>query len=405
MHSETFRHRLVKRMVAVSIFLTMSFGIGSIYYAILQGKTEDFLTRSRSDRALRISTAIDKEFALRLSLKAVRKCKISAPASCTSLIEYLISSMNRIQDYRVFMTRTMGAKNDSTITKKLIRAQEEINSFSRNYFGRSLETPQNERIMTAHKFANSLNSQQETTVKNSLHSGRELEISAERLEANILETLTAVKRTNEHRERQGQMPPLSRALTAIVTLELILFILVSMVDIVINNADPNIGNEFNRRKLQPKVKPLGASMLFGIMVVIGSRQLVFTENSKIELEHCREVTRQDIEFLNLLGSHDSPAKAVQVIDELTPPEICKRWLDPKEINELRALDDLYKTVGSEEKIEVVAEKARLYADTYGVKSGDLGSRTRFILFFILIANVSSLCLLAIFLRLDSADLG
>ena len=166
-----------------------------------------------------------------------------------------------------------------------------------------------------------------------------------------------------------------------------------------------MGNEFNIKKIQPKVKPLSISILLSFMVMLTAQILLFSENKRIELSHCRETNKQDIQFLNLIQTYDKPQLANSILEKFVTSQSCNDWLSASDQTMMKKLNSLRLQNDSETKIEAQNEIARLYADAYMREDSKMSNNAKNILLFSLIANVTSMAMLSIFLRMDSEDIG
>ena len=78
------------------------------------------------------------------------------PGNCEELIERLITLNNRIQDYKIFATTTLGLRSDSAAIETLTNSQKEINGFSNKYFGKKLVTEDGQDFTTVQQFLESI---------------------------------------------------------------------------------------------------------------------------------------------------------------------------------------------------------------------------------------------------------
>ena len=405
MPKETARHRFVKKLVVASIFTSSLFGAGSIYYGISRGKYEEALNLKKNLRALDISLSIENTFALNEGRPKGKACSKENPGNCKELIERLITINNRMQDYKIFASTTLNLPSNSQAIETLTKSQQEINKFSHKYFGKKLVPEDGQDFITVQQFMESIGTPGEKGKRTMPTSKEEIYFNSDILISKIKNNLTIFSNSIQQPSTDNSGKKLAASLGLLIVLELLLFLFVNTIDITNNNADPSMGNEFNPKKIQSKVKPLSISIMLSFMVMLTAQILIFSENKRIELSHCRETNKQDIHFLKLIQTYDKPELAISILERFETSKSCTDWLNAsgktmiKKLNRLRLQSD-YNT-----KIEAQNEIARLYADAYMREDSKMSNDAKNILLFSLIANVTSMALLSIFLRMDSADIG
>lgn len=405
MPKETARHRFVKKLVIASILTSSIFGAGSIYYGISQGDHEEALNLRKNLRALDISLSIENTFVLNEGRAKEKKCSKAKPGNCEELIERLITINNRIQDYKIFATSTLGLRSDSAAIEILTNSQKEINEFSNKYFGKKLVTEDGQDFTTVQQFLESIGTPREKGNRRMPVSKEEIHLNSDILTSKVKNNLTIFSSSIQQSSTANSKNRLAASLGLLIALELLLFLCVNTIDITNNNADPSIGNEFNPKKIQSKVKPLSISILLSFMVMLTAQILLFSENKRIELSHCRETNKQDIQFLNLIQTYDKPQLANSILDKFVTSKSCNDWLSVSDKIMISKLNSLRLQSDANTKIEAQNEIARLYADAYMREDSKMSNVAKNILLFSLIANVTSMAMLSIFLRMDSADIG
>ena len=405
MLKETARHRFVKKLVIASIFTSSLFGAGSIYYGISQSKHEEALNLRKNLRALEISISIENTFALNEGRPREKACSEANPGNCKELIERLITINNRIEDYKIFATTTLNLPANSPALEILTNSQQEINKFSRKYFGKKLVTEDGEDFMTVQQFMESIGTQGEKGNITIPASKEEIHLKPDLLTSEIKNNLTTFSNLIQQPSTANSAKSLAASLGLLIALELLLFLCVNIIDITNNNADPSMGNEFNPKKIQSKVKPLSISIILSFMVMLTAQILLLSENKRIELSHCRETNKQDIQFLNLIQTYDKPQLANSILEKFVTSKSCNDWLSASDKIKINKLNNLRLQSNSNTKIEAQNEIARLYADAYMKEESKMSNSAKNILLFSLIANVTSMAMLSIFLRMDSADIG
>ena len=405
MPKETNRHRFVKKLVVASILTSSIFGAGSIYYGVSQSDHEEALNLRKNLRALDISLSIENTFVLNEEKPKETECDGKNPGDCEELIERLITINNRIQDYKIFATTSLGLRSDSAAVETLTNSQNEINEFSNKYFGKKLVTEDGQDFTTVQQFMESVSTPGEKGNRTMTTPEENIYLSSDKLTSEIKKKLSTFSSLIQQPSAGNSAKSLAASLGLLIALEILLFICVNTIDITINNSDPSIGNEFNPKTIQPKVKPLSISMLLSFMVMLTAQILLFSENKRIELSHCRETNKQDIQFLNLIQTYDKPQLTNSVFEKFATSKSCNDWLSASDKTMIKKLKSLRLQNDSDTKIEAQNEIARLYADAYKREDSKMSDNAKNILLFSLVANVTSMAMLSIFLRMDSADIG
>ena len=401
MNIETRRHRFVKKLSIASMFVTVFFGAGSIFYVTAQNKYEESLDLDRNIRAVQMSSLIDKTFNFSPSQSMAATCNPADLNSCKSLIEYLVTAINRIEDYKIFATTTLRLEKNSESTENLQATQQKINNFSQKYFGKRLQGLDQTQITTIDQLINSFKKSQFVPNKND----KSLYPDFEKLNSEINSSITKFRDFIVAQNTAIKPSGIAIGLGILIILEILLFLCVNTIDITNNNADPEKGNEFNLRKIQAKVKPLASSIFLAFGVMIATQIVLVSENKRIQLSHCREVNQQDIQFLNLIQSYSQTKKINFVLEGFKISKLCNTWIAESDKENIQALNILKHSMDSEEKMEVQNEIARIYADTFAREETNISNIAKNILLSSLIFNVISMALLSLFLRMDSADIG
>lgn len=401
MLQETTRHRFVKKLTVTSIFITGIFGVSSIFYGSTQTRYEESLDLEKNLKALRISIAIDKSFNLRQDNQIAETCTPKKPETCKDTIESLITISNRLEDYIIFGTETLRLAEKSNSIQTLQDSRQKINKLSKKYFGIPLKAPNDEKFATIDQFIESIN----PNAIPDKHLVNELSTDFEGLRSGIIKSLDTFKDAIPKQPARDSSRDIALSLGILILLEILVFSCVNIIDIIINNADPEIGNEFNPGKIQAKVRPLALSIFLAFGVMVATQFVLISENRRITLSHCREVNKQDIQFLNLIQTYGTQNQVHAITDQFNLSQLCNRWIGDSERERVQELKKLGSSINPAEKIEVQSEIARIYADNFLNEEGKISSATKNILLFILLLNVMSMALLSLFLRMDSADIG
>ena len=226
-----------------------------------------------------------------------------------------------------------------------------------------------------------------------------LDDSITHIQANVLEQDPASSSSHE------AFAQLRRAFFAMLFIEVLIFLIVNIIDIINNNVDPDNADELiNYRKVLPKTKPLIASVLLAFACMVTGQILLFRESARTLISNCRDHNKQNISFMTSLDSYKSNQNTLPILALMEPREECKRLANENITDEITQLNE-YVADSNEIAFEIQGMKLRLYADGYQAIETTFDNNTGNLLLFILIMNVSALVALSIFLQYDSEDIG
>jgi len=401
------RHDLVVRMVRSSLIFAGLFGAASISYAIAENKLSAALDRQNTLSALQITLSIDKAtLKPELATNQLDCDPKKRPQACTSFIENSVKAKNRIKDYKLLLENTLGLSSQSSEVKYLEKNRSNIDNIMKQKFGLSLAEAKKLKILSIEQYINHI-SQNALKFQNSDYNKADkdrtiqeiLDDSITHIQANVLEQDPASSSSHE------AFAQLRRAFFAMLFIEVLIFLIVNIIDIINNNVDPDNADELiNYRKVLPKTKPLLASVLLAFACMVTGQILLFRESARTLISNCRDHNKQNISFMTSLDSYKSNQNTLPILALLEPREECKRLANENITDEITQLNE-YVADSNEIAFEIQGMKLRLYADGYQAIETTFDNNTGNLLLFILIMNVSALVALSIFLQYDSEDIG
>lgn len=387
-------------MVKSSLLLTGIFGLGSVMYGIQQGKFEDSLAKEQTLQALRLTAAIDRDTYAGVENIDPKSCSNILSRECTTLTEKAIMIKNRLEDYSIVLTKTLGIDTNDSLVLGINNSRERIDELIKQIYGLSLSAAAEKNIRT-------INALQEESMRLD-HSVRieEIEQKSLALSELLIKQINRIENEviNEDKKPIGNsLKALTSVFFMLITSEILLFIIVSMIDILNNNASDGQVKVFDLNIIQPKVRPLLISIALAFAGMLCAQILLYRETSSTFIEYCRETNKQ-----NLLYEKQYSSLSSKSLDSfyklLVPPIEClnsaRTWLT-SEYDRL----NLSSINTTEYNHEIEFMKLRLLADAYQDQSTYDSQVTGRILFAILILNVLCLTSTAIFLGFDSRDIG
>jgi len=398
----TIRHRIVVRLSKLAVFGALLFGTGSAIYLLKINDFSSSLETNKNVGVLRGALLIDQVEIITPLNDAVRACDLSNRKTCSELLSLLIQATNQAITYKKVLVNTLGYHDNSPIVIQITDDAKQIDLLPKQLFGKSFsEVSTDNGIMvdsyfdTVKTFANTGDNSklQYVVLKNKLSA----------LFANLNTSLNENTAFNSGSAIAAKQEVFMWLLFIIIA-ELVIFLLVSISDLLINNSNPDVGFEFTWHKIQPKVIPLATSVILGFITMVLSEVLLFRQTTDIAIGNCREHNQALISLLDRVGN---PSITSQRLLELTNVVEIPRYCSYYKSNIL-GLSSQYKVSSadnSEKSKQIILVNLLNDADLYHDLQNQRSSENARITAAILIFNVLSLLALAAFLRLDSEEIG
>lgn len=397
------RHRLIKKLVGFSLLVTGGFGVGSILYVYAQGSYQQSLEINRAFSAYKISIQIDKQNLLKNLVNNSRDCEFSKIQTCRPFVESISMTKNRIEDYQILMTKSLGLNESQELPKRMLDARLLIDNLTQGIFNLSLAQAKEEGVSSIDQFLSIIQSNNSDLADNKADQKKEKLVDYISSEFNFYSEIEP-KEIIDDLDPQYGYRNLVIAFSVLVSLEIILFLLVNIADLINNNADPENGYEFSLRTIQPKITPLAISLAFTFVAMVMGQSLLYREGAASLVDHCRELNRQNISFYGALVLSKDPSSSILIHPLLQPPLYCYELIKTISDPEVEKLN-VYFSQDDTTVEQAFGMKLRLFADAYNDLDSTLSANTKHILLLLLIFNVSAMFAMSVFLRYDSEDLG
>ena len=398
------RHSAIVKLTKAAITLAGAFGIISIAYMIAENSLGSSLDRFRAIEALNTSVKTDKAFLAQDIKKESSKCNTGELLSCREYIGEIIKSRNRLKDYRILLSKTLGYADTSEEVTNLTTARLAIDKNFKEIFGISFSDAKNQKAGSVDELIMIIQKNKDS--KNGSINERSNDLNIYRIVNNSLEYIRKdiISQERGNYDPIQAMEVLRKIFIIMITGEILLFIIVNSMDLIITNAGEEADLIFNFKKIAKKLNPLAISILFAFMYMILGQNLLIRESERSMITHCRELNKQNIGFYNSLEIYEDIKKTNLILAEIELDQNCKNRLEDKIIDDLTILAKYPK---SDERIEreIYGMKFRIYADGFQDIENEFGENTGNMLFTLLILNVLTMSTLAIFLRYDSEDIG
>ncbi len=398
------RHSAIVKLTKAAITLAGAFGIISIAYMIAENSFGSSLDRFRAIEALNISVKTDKAFLAQDIKKESSKCNTGELLSCRDYIGEIIKSRNRLKDYRILLSKTLGYADTSEEVTSLTTARLAIDKNFKEMFGISFSDAKNQKAGSVDELIMIIEKNKDS--KDGSINERTNDLNIYRIVNNSLEYIRKdiISQERGNYDPLQAMEVLRNIFIIMITGEILLFIIVNSMDLIITNAGEEADLIFNFKKIAKKLNPLTISILFAFMYMILGQNLLIRESERSMITHCRELNKQNIGFYNSLEIYEDIKKTNLILAEIELDQNCKNRIEDKIIDDLTILAKYPK---SDERIEreIFGMKFRIYADGFQDIENEFGENTGNMLFTLLILNVLTMSTLAIFLRYDSEDIG
>ena len=297
-NKKTKRHRIVKSLVRMTVLATGLFGIGSLFYSIMQEQYISRIEASRNIVAFRIATLVDREILLEPLGKALRQCSPKEATTCIDFLDLLIQTRNRVSDYKVFLVNTIGLKVTDSRIREIDDHAEKINSIPKAAFGTSLTDAAQAGIKSAEEYFASRVYIDSNSQASSIDSA-----DIDRSISEVFEQSGIILRQIDRQSGSAvahTQSTLMKWLTVIIAAEVAIFLMVNIADLMINNSSSQSEGEFTFSKIQPKVIPLIISVIFGFSLMVAGQILLIRQGTDVLIGQCREHNQQSISFMNRL---------------------------------------------------------------------------------------------------------
>ena len=398
------RNLVIKKIFRLVIFTTTIFALGSVLFSLEQKKFSSNLEKKESLNALTFSLKLDKVvFNKELKSTKTACAKEINLINCKQLATLLTKSRNRAKDYKTLLTKTLELSDEDNFVKELVNYEKRFNKITKETYGLSLSEAKLKGILSIEDFVNiSKKAGNFDKIKN-----KDLGNTLDKIEIQINQMISFLENDFLKNENFSDIPNiyinLNKLFYFLIIFEISLFLLVNLMDIINNNADPEKENEFNLNNIQQKVKPLTISVLFTFILMICGQFLLKKEANGEYIAHCRRLNQQNINFLNTIKAYPD-LDLSQQLKYINSPIYCDKFIDVNDQNEINRLFEITSRNPSLNQ-EFQAFKATKLADNYQEKTQNQSITSRNLLFAMLILNVTSLAFLALHLKIDSEDIG
>ena len=146
------RHKLVKKLVLTSLAVSSIFVINSVYFSFSKNKLSNSIKRFEALDALLASTATDNISTNANLKKSYTTCLNNFPIKCENYFTALIQTRNRIKDYEITFSETVGLKKEDQLYDYLSKVYKNTDIVAKESFDMSFKEAKTNKIASAAEY-------------------------------------------------------------------------------------------------------------------------------------------------------------------------------------------------------------------------------------------------------------
>ncbi len=146
------RHRTVERLVLTSLALTSIFGINSFFFSYTQNKLSSSIKNVEALDALQTSSATDQISTIADLKRNYLICKSSFPSNCETYFTSLIQIRNRVKDYQIAFTETLGLSKEEPLYDIMSYLYKQTDIVAKKSFDLSFQEAKEQKISNASQY-------------------------------------------------------------------------------------------------------------------------------------------------------------------------------------------------------------------------------------------------------------
>ena len=226
------RHKIVEKLVLTSLTITSIFGINSFFFSFSQNKLSDNIKHIEALDALKISTATDKISVIAELETNYSNCLSKFPTNCESYFTALIQTRNRVKDYEITFAETLQIDKKEAVFQYLSSIYNNTDKVANQSFDMSFGDAKKEKISTAAEYIQKIINK-DYSISKYKTSNKELLKSIDIFYESVNQWIE--KEFISRKTIPEIMSNVNIAYLILISTEIILFLLVSSIDIINNN--------------------------------------------------------------------------------------------------------------------------------------------------------------------------
>ena len=229
------RHIVVNKLVVTSIAVSSIFVINSVYFSFSKNKLSNSLKKFEALDALLTSTATDEISTIANLKNSYSSCVNNFPSKCENYFTYLIQTRNRIKDYEITFSETLGLKKEDQLNDYLSKVYANTDNVAKKSFDMSFKEAKKQKISSSADYIK--------LIQNKNFSLRDFKLSDKILINSINSLYGEINNwVQQEINKSKTIPEINRDVNIkyliLMFTNILLFFVVCSIDLMNNNAQP-----------------------------------------------------------------------------------------------------------------------------------------------------------------------
>ncbi len=229
------RHKIVNKLVLTSIAVSSIFVINSVYFSFSKNKLSNSIKQFEALDALLTSTATDQISTIANLKNSYSSCINNFPSNCENYFTYLIQTRNRIKDYEITFSETLGLKKEDQLNDYLSKVYANTDNLAKKSFDMSFKEAKKKKISSSADYIK--------FIQNKNFSLRDFKLSDKNLTNSINSLYVEINNwVKEEINKSKTIPEIKRDVNIkyfiLMFSNILLFFVVCSIDLMNNNAQP-----------------------------------------------------------------------------------------------------------------------------------------------------------------------
>ena len=229
------RHKIVNKLVLTSIAVSSIFVINSVYFSFSKNKLSNSIKQFEALDALLTSTATDQISTITNLKNSYSSCTNNFPSNCENYFTYLIQTRNRIKDYEITFSETLGLKKEDQLNDYLSKVYANTDNLAKKSFDMSFKEAKKKKISSSADYIK--------FIQNKNFSLQDFKLSDKNLTNSINSLYVEINNwVKEEINKSKTIPEIKRDVNIkyfiLMFSNILLFFVVCSIDLMNNNAQP-----------------------------------------------------------------------------------------------------------------------------------------------------------------------
>lgn len=401
------RHNGVQNTTKIALLLSVTFGVFTIILAATNEKYEEDFNIFNNYKAYEMSIAVDRSRFVEELRQATSKCGRVSRYRCKEIVSLLISIQNRAKDYKTLLVDSLKLGKSSFAVKQYENIEREINSTAKSIYGLSLSEAKILKLLTPEQYITHLELDKFKAGLVSNQNPSNLSNKTENGALRAIFLLTTSKLATASFPSVDQLVldynVLVAAYFAVITLEVSVFILVSIIQIWNIKAEPSKDYGNYKKANYYKFPLILCSILFSLITIICAQYLLGRELTAMKYKKCREFNELSVIFSGQISPLDSSGVLTYFRNISAIPKFCAEKFSIDESKAISSLNQM-RTLEKGPNIEIYQAVLTEQADALHRLGEQSSENTNKILYSMLTLNVMVLICTTAILRHESLEI-